>query len=361
MPVEGLEEYDSPEVLDAPLDHQQAIDRRPPVTDRRAENREVDSADTPEKDPDGGWRWKSLELSPQANRVAEAGLALRRQAEGRDADGNYTDRGITPAMRRIEGDLEQGSLVPDTERFALKSPDRFKEKLAKMVTLEPDTPVGELASKVHDGIRYTFIFETARYVGGVERARELLEGSDCQLVAFKPSWDREEYKGVNSQWRDRASGILFEVQFHTPESWVAKQATHDAYEMIESPLTTAEERVRLRTYQREVCESVPVPQGALELEPFREERKLAMSDAVNYYAVVGLGRTADNPSGLVRRRQTADGPVDESVSRDLTWVFTDAIYQWERGENFGPELVEISAGEADELIARFRERWSHDG
>jgi hypothetical protein len=41
----------------------------------------------------------------------------------------------------------------------------------------------------------------------------------------------------------------------------------------------------------------------------------------------------------------------------MEWVFTDAIYQWERGENFGPELVEISEARAEELIEQFRERW----
>jgi hypothetical protein len=86
-----------------------------------------------------------------------------------------------------------------------------------------------------------------------------------------------------------------------------------------------------------------------------------MPEFVTYYAVIGQGRTIENPSGVARRRHTAEGPVDESINRGLVWVFTDAIYQQERGENFGPELVEISAGEAEELIARFRERWGREG
>lgn len=82
-----------------------------------------------------------------------------------------------------------------------------------------------------------------------------------------------------------------------------------------------------------------------------------MPENVTYYAVLGANRTMDNPSGLVRRRQAAGGPVDESLTRDLSWSFTDAIYQQERGENFGPELVEISEKEARVLIDRFREKW----
>ena len=82
-----------------------------------------------------------------------------------------------------------------------------------------------------------------------------------------------------------------------------------------------------------------------------------MPEKVTYYAVVGQNRTIGNPSGLVRRRHAAVGPVDESLSRDLSWSFTDAIYQLERGENFGPELVEISEDEADVLIAQFKQKW----
>ena len=83
-----------------------------------------------------------------------------------------------------------------------------------------------------------------------------------------------------------------------------------------------------------------------------------MPEKITYYAVVGTGRSVTNPSGLVRRRHTAEGLIDESLTRDFTWNFTNAIYQEERGENFGPDLVEIGAHEADALIERFREKWA---
>jgi hypothetical protein len=86
-----------------------------------------------------------------------------------------------------------------------------------------------------------------------------------------------------------------------------------------------------------------------------------VSGKVTYYAVIGTGRIADNPSGLVRRRIDTDGTVDESLTRDMSWTFTDAIYQDERGENFGPDLVEISEQEAQRLIERFREKWGVGG
>jgi hypothetical protein len=84
-----------------------------------------------------------------------------------------------------------------------------------------------------------------------------------------------------------------------------------------------------------------------------------MADKVNFYAIVGAGRTAANPSGLARRRHTSAGRVDETLGRDLSWRMTSAITQWEYG-NLSGELVEISEGEAEALIERFRQKWAED-
>jgi hypothetical protein len=81
-----------------------------------------------------------------------------------------------------------------------------------------------------------------------------------------------------------------------------------------------------------------------------------MTEKVSYYAIIGGGRTAANPSGLAQRRYTSSGRVDEALGRDLSWEPTSAITQWEYG-NLSGELVEISEADAAQLIERFRERW----
>src|SRR5262249_18511360 len=53
--------------------------------------------------------------------------------------------------------------------------------------------------------------------------------------------------------------------------------------------------------------------------------------ATEYYALVSPSRTRDDPDGLARCRFTPEGPVDESLRRDLTWGFTSAIYEREDG------------------------------
>ena len=35
-------------------------------------------------------------------------------------------------------------------------------------------------------------------------------------MKLKNLWAKEQYKGINSQWRRPETGLRFEVQFHTP-------------------------------------------------------------------------------------------------------------------------------------------------
>ncbi len=85
-----------------------------------------------------------------------------------------------------------------------------------------------------------------------------------------------------------------------------------------------------------------------------------MTEKVQFYAIVGRGRSADNPSGLVRRRTGHGEPIDESLRRDLSWGTTIAIEEWTRGEELTRDLVEISEADANALVERFREKWGRE-
>ena len=84
------------------------------------------------------------------------------------------------------------------------------------------------------------------------------------------------------------------------------------------------------------------------------------TEPVEHFAIIGVGRTMANPSGLARRRFTPSGRVDESLQRDMSWRPTSSITQWEYG-NLSGELAAISEAEAAELIERFREKWGQEG
>ncbi|MFG1948229.1 hypothetical protein [Nonomuraea sp. NPDC048826] len=211
----------------------------------------------------GGWTGKGWTLSPEANAVADQFLARLRQAE------KGISRDMRAAGREIGADME------GFPTFTLKSADRLKEKLAKDIQDEANTPVSALVNDIHDGIRYTFTFSEDRYAAGVARGREMLERQGYELLVQKSSWGDKPggYRGVNTRWRDPVSGEIFEVQFHTPASWHAKQVTHSAYEDLGERDITREDRARLHRHQAEVFEKVPVPPGAEDIPSYRKADK----------------------------------------------------------------------------------------
>jgi hypothetical protein len=85
-----------------------------------------------------------------------------------------------------------------------------------------------------------------------------------------------------------------------------------------------------------------------------------MDEQTIYYAITGVGQNPSDPSGLVRRKFTDKGRLDEALHVDMTWQRDTAIIEWEYGNMVG-ELVQISEADALELIERFREKWSREG
>jgi hypothetical protein len=81
-----------------------------------------------------------------------------------------------------------------------------------------------------------------------------------------------------------------------------------------------------------------------------------MNAEVQYYAMAAAGGSTRMPSGLARRIYEPDGPLDETLRRDLTWTADSAIVEWEYGD-LGSELVRITEDDALQLRETFRARW----
>ena len=82
-----------------------------------------------------------------------------------------------------------------------------------------------------------------------------------------------------------------------------------------------------------------------------------MANDVRYFAIVRDGDSPEHPSGLARRKMTPQGRLDETLRRDLTWSRDSAIYEWERGEEMGADLIEISGADAERVIQGFQQAW----
>ena len=81
-----------------------------------------------------------------------------------------------------------------------------------------------------------------------------------------------------------------------------------------------------------------------------------MTEKITYYTMYLGGRTDQEPTGLLRRRELDGSQADEGIRRDMTWSRTPLIAGWERGDTT-VELVEVSAAEAERVVERLRERW----
>lgn len=198
--------------------------------------------------PDGSWEGESgLRLSPGDNATADDFLRQSAEAEPR----------ITETLQQITRNVDDGRLIG--LEYRLKGEDSLKRKLATQLIDEPERTAQSALGKVRDSIRYTVEFPSSHYTPGVQQAVDTLRAQGFESVTFKNTWDSPGYKGINSTWRDPATGRIFEVQFHTPESFVAKMDTHVLYEKGRLPGVTREELDAINAQQNELFDQVPVP------------------------------------------------------------------------------------------------------
>ena len=212
-------------------------------------------------------------LTPEQEQIANRALGRYRAADGRNVFGGYGESGLTPAIRRVESHLPHGRLAGDSEDYTLKSPERFKEKLAKMIARNPGSPAEDLAAEIYDAARYTFMFEPQEYTDGTWLVHRRLKAQGFELEARRNRWESPESKGIRTRWRDPAHDLAFEVQFHTPASWDVLQRTHDSYVRITDPQTPPDERDQLRGRQVAASAAIRPPPRCAEIGDFRADTR----------------------------------------------------------------------------------------
>jgi hypothetical protein len=58
---------------------------------------------------------------------------------------------------------------------------------------------------------------------------------------------------------------VFEVQFHTPETWLVKNVTHDAYENRQDPRLSPEEQQAWHVYEERYFGLAHIPDEVREI------------------------------------------------------------------------------------------------
>jgi hypothetical protein len=215
------------------------------------------------RDPAGSWRGDGNQyLSPEQHAQAKDVIAGVRTAE----------KTLTKQVGETEQENACGGWLVGLE-FRRKGEDRLKEKIAEKIEHEPGRTAVGVLRQINDAIRYTFCFEPANYADGYREVKQRFEARDYSMIYSRNHWrDDPEYKGVNTRWVT-PEGQRFEVQFHTAQSFHAKQqVTHKSYERLRNPLTQDDERQELRAFQRDVCSWLTIPEGAAAIADYPPER-----------------------------------------------------------------------------------------
>ncbi len=218
---------------------------------------------TPRTHTDGSWSsGEARRLTPEQNTEATKACADIHD-EG--------ERVALPDMRQLEAADPDRSLVG--LEHMLKGEDRLKEKIAERLRYNPDLSPRRAVAGVPDAVRFTLAYSESDYTDGVLADAERLKGAGYELLKLKNLWAKDQYKGINSQWLRPATGLRLEVQFHTPQSWEAKELTHQAYERLRDPLTSKAEETELEAFQRRVSALVKRPPDVFRIEDYPPEKR----------------------------------------------------------------------------------------
>jgi hypothetical protein len=171
-----------------------------------------------------------------------------------------TEPRITNAIKGISEGVSGSELAG--LGFRLKNVDSVQRKVRTDLLENPNLSAREALSQIKDSVRYTMKIRDDGYVDGVREARSRLQAIGYENVSWKNTWGSDGYRGINSAWRDPASGQVFEVQFHTPDSLDARMTTHALYERIRLPDTPPDVRQQLTQQQGRIFAGIPVPPGA---------------------------------------------------------------------------------------------------
>lgn len=127
---------------------------------------------------------------------------------------------------RVKGLAEAHGATLEGYDFRLKS----EKSLARKVDDEKDEPKNggdpvKTAEGMSDVVRYTMAFDDDQYVEGTAGVLRDMERQGLQ-TRVKNYWaPNDPYQGINVAVTDPATGVTFEVQFHTPTSLAFKEPT----------------------------------------------------------------------------------------------------------------------------------------
>ena len=226
---EGESSFEDTDTSDAVIDSSELSDSDDGLEESDNEPfEEVDTSDAvTNDDADVGGETESSDEASDVERNEDplAGTTFEKMSPEEQEvylDAMEKEPAITEDMKEMS-EASGGELVGLEHRC--KSPSSTVEKLHERGKSKD-------IQEVNDLVRYTETLEPSEYSEGVNKSLDDLESRGYSIDKVKNTWDDDSnpYKGVNVQMTS-PSGQKCEVQFHTPESFEAKNGEmHELYE-----------------------------------------------------------------------------------------------------------------------------------
>lgn len=151
-----------------------------------------------------------------------------------------------------------------------KSVDRKRVALLNEGKEEEAVDIPKTVWETTDALRYTVLLATERYTAAVKAAMARFAEKGMEANELKNFWPGgDNYQGINDVFQIAVSKspsgkMLFEIQFHTPESFESKMNSHKFYETFRS----SNDPMLKLTNWKALCaaaKKVPLPDGVLQI------------------------------------------------------------------------------------------------
>jgi hypothetical protein len=170
---------------------------------------------------------------------------------------------------QITKDIQEVAKLQSVEIVGLEN--KFKSELSLVRKLRDNStikgiPIEKIARKNNDTLRYTLLFSTDNYAKNYKFVLDYLAGKGYETRKLWNAWNMQGksndtgYRGLNATIISSQRQI-FELQFHTAESFRLKTDMHSSYEEKRNPKTSKKRMTEIMETTKEFASEIIRPKG----------------------------------------------------------------------------------------------------
>ncbi|RLM27456.1 hypothetical protein BIY29_02085 [Brenneria alni] len=165
---------------------------------------------------------------------------------------------------------------------AVKSVNSLSNKLRYLIAYK-SLPLQEAVAKVNDALRYSIVLPHDTFTHGCRRILATLDDAGHRLSQRINHFTQQGYGfSAISAKLNSPDGLIWEIQFHTPQTFELKEQFHDLYKKAQAvryQSTNSEQERAILHPAREAFRAVPLPPGCEELDNWETMHKPAQTSS----------------------------------------------------------------------------------